>query len=134
MDYFAEAFGGFDPPGDPDGALKFVLNAILMGDRLDELSSILTDGNEIGPLEGEPAWTLQQRDSEPSSERAACRSWPQGAMFRAYVDPGQFRLGHSEIFERRDALRGYVRNALAVYVARNPPKEDAARAVSSLAE
>jgi hypothetical protein len=49
VDDFAEAFGGFDPPGDPDGALKF---GVLMGDRLDELSSILTDGNEIGALGG----------------------------------------------------------------------------------
>jgi hypothetical protein len=134
VDNFAEAFGGFDPPGDPDGALEFALTAILMGDRLDELSSILTDGNEIGALEGEPGWPLQQRDSRPSSERAACRSWPQGAMFRAYVDPDQFRLVHSETFVSRDALRGYMRNALAAYVARNPSKEDAACAVSSLAE
>jgi hypothetical protein len=62
VDYFAKAFGGFDPSGDPDAALKFVLNAILMDNRLDELSSIVTDGHEIGALEGEPGWTLERRD------------------------------------------------------------------------
>jgi hypothetical protein len=98
VDYFAQAFGGFDPSRDPDAALKFVLNAIMMHDRLDGLSSILTDGHEIGALEGEPGWTLERRDSGLAGESSAYRNWPPGARFRAYVDPNQFHLGHSEAF------------------------------------
>jgi hypothetical protein len=132
VDYFAQAFGGFDPSGDPDAALKFVLNVIMMDDRLDELSSVLTDGHEIGALEGEPGWRLERRDSGPAGERPAYGNWPQGASFRAYVDPDQFHLGHSEAFAGSSAFHKYVRNALAAYIARNPSNEEAARAISSL--
>jgi hypothetical protein len=132
VDYFPQAFGGFDPSGDPDAALKLVLNAIMMDDRLDELSSILTDGHEIGALEGEPGWTLQRRDSGPAGERPAYRSWPPDARFRAYVDPEQFRLGHSEAFASSGAFHKYVRSALAAYIARNPSNKEGARAISSL--
>jgi hypothetical protein len=132
VDYFPQAFGGFDPSGDPDAALKLVLNAIMMDDRLDELSSILTDGHEIGALEGEPGWTLQRRDSGSAGEEPAYRSWPQDARFRAYVDPDQYHLGHSEAFAGSSAFYKYVRNVLAAYVARNPSSAEAARAISSL--
>ena len=132
VDYFAQAFGGFDPSGDPDAALKFVLNAILMDDRLDELSSIVTDGHEIGALEGEPGWTLQRRDSGPAGDMPGYRNWPQGASFRAYVDPDEFRLGHSEAFASSIAFHNYVRNVLTAYVARNPASENVARAISLL--
>jgi hypothetical protein len=132
VDYFAQAFGGVDPLRDPDAALKFVLNAIMMDDRLDELSSILTDGHEIGALEGEPGWTLERRDSGLAGERSAYRNWPPGARFRAYVDPNQFHLGHSEAFAGSRVFHKHVRNALAAYVARNPSNEETARAISSL--
>lgn len=132
VDYFAQAFGGFDPSGDPDAALKLVLNAIVMDDRLDELSSIVTDGHEIGALEGEPGWTLERRDGGPAGDMPAYRNWPQGARFRAYVDPDQFRLGHSEAFASSSAFHTYARGVLAAYVARNPSNEEAARAISLL--
>ena len=132
MSYFSEAFGGFDPSGDPDAALKFVVNAIMMDHRLDELSSVLTDGHEIVGVEGEPGWILERRDSGPAGERPGYRDWPQGARFRAYVDPNQYHLGYPEAFAGSSAFHKYVRDALAAYIARNPSKEEAARAISLL--
>jgi hypothetical protein len=131
-DYF-EAFGGLDSSDDPDASLKFVLNALMMSEQLEDLATILTDGHDTGGLEGDPGWMLQRRDSGPGGDMPGYQKWPQGATFRAFVDPDEFHLEHPEAFANNSVFHKYVRDIVAAYVARNPAKQEAVRAILSLA-
>jgi hypothetical protein len=101
MDYFDEAFGGFRPQIDPDAAVKFALNSLLMDERLSELSCLLTDGHEIGAVEGEPGWIIERRDSGPAGNIDAYAHWSQNAHFYAHVDAEAFQLAHPGFFTVR---------------------------------
>ena len=116
MDYFFEAFGRFDPQNDPDAAVKFVLNNILMDNRLTELSYLLTDGHEIGGIEGEPGWGVERRDAGASGAIYGDVDWPAGTTFHAYVDEDSFTLGFPEQYLKADQFRNYVRQAMTAYV------------------
>jgi hypothetical protein len=132
-DYYDEAFGGLDLSEDPDASLKFVLDEIVTSGRLDELAIILTDGHRIGALEGDPGWMLQRRDSGPGGDMPGYQKWPQGASFRAYVDPDELNIEHPEAFANNSVFHKYVRDIVAAYVARNPAKQEAVRTILSLA-
>jgi len=87
MDYLDLAFGAFNPQLDKDAAVKLALNVILMDERFRELSCVITDGHEIGAIEGEPGWIIERRDSGPSGEMPGYAHWPKNARFHARVDP-----------------------------------------------
>jgi hypothetical protein len=131
LNYLELAFGGFNPQFDQDAAVKLALNVILLDERLSELASILTDGHEIGGLEGEPGWTIERRDTAHSGNMPGYANWPENARFRAYVDPRNFELGHANIFMDIELFHGYVRKAIEAYLVKNPSKVDIANLVIS---
>lgn len=107
-DYCQEAFGRFDPQDDSDAAVKFVLSILVMDSRFDELGDLLTDGHDLGALEGDPGWIVERRDSGPTGTMPGYASWPEGKTFRAFVDPSSFELGYPEVFVDASVFRGYV--------------------------
>lgn len=123
MEYFNTAFGGFAPHQDKDGAVKFALNAILMDNRVQELSELVVDGNPLGGIEGEPGWILERRDV--SDNQVAYANWPKGARFMASVDEEAFRLQHSQYFMSRDAFIKYLMPAIDAYIAADPSRASA---------
>lgn len=122
MDYLNEAFGGFAPHLDTDAAVKFVLNVILMDDRLDELALLLTEGHDIGGIEGDPGWILERRDLVEGSNLTGYTEWPDWARFRAFVDSDGYELAHPEFFMDKATFYRYALAALQSYVKINPGK------------
>lgn len=131
MDYLQEAFGGFNPQVDQDAAIKFALSIILMDERLSELPCLLTDGHDIGGVEGEPGWIIERRDTGPSGDMPGYVDWPENAHFHVHVEPSAFELAHPHMFMGIDEFHSYVRKAIEAYVAKNPSKIDVAKLVIS---
>jgi hypothetical protein len=121
MEYFNTALGGFAPHRDKDGAIKFALNAILMDNRVQELSELVIDGNPLGGIEGEPGWILERRDVADDNEIAHL-NWPKGARFMASVDEQVFRLQYSQCFMSRDTFIKYLMSAIDAYVSADPSR------------
>lgn len=132
VDYLNEAFGGLDPRKDADAAVKFALNLVFMDERFVELSRLLSDGDDIGAVEGEPGWILERRDTGASGDMPGYAAWPSGAKFRAYVEPSAFDLAHPEVFMSTKTFHAYVRSALDVYIRRNPAKIKTVDSVESV--
>ncbi len=128
MDYFDAAFGGFAPHRDEDAAVKFVLNALLMDHRLDELANLAAECNRLGAVEGEPGWRLERRDAVDEGN-TAYGGWPTGTRFHAYVDPQGYELAHHECFLDRAAFSRYVQRALRAYIETNPSSAKSAARV-----
>lgn len=124
MEYFNTAFGGFAPLKDKDGAVKFALNAILMDNRVQELSQLVVDGNPLGGIEGEPGWILERRDVADDN-KVAYANWPKGARFMASVEEEAFRLQHSRCFMSRDAFIKYLTPAIDAYISADPSRATA---------
>ncbi len=120
MDYFRTAFGGFSPHRDEDAAVKFVLNAVLMDHRVEELAELVVDGSQLGGIEGEPGWMLEGRDAADEGNEAAYPGWPAGARFKASVDEDAYTLQHPKFFMSRETFIGYLAPALEAYVEANP--------------
>ncbi len=118
MSYIKEAFGGLNPQTDRDAAVKFSLDSVLLDARLEELRDLLTEGSDLGGVEGEPGWTLERRDKNNKS--AGYVGWPPQARYRAFVDPAAYRLRFPERFYDAAGFHAYVRSALAAYSARHP--------------
>jgi hypothetical protein len=119
MDYFNAAFGGFAPHRDPDAAIKFSLNVVLMDHRLDELAEVLKDGSSVGGMEGEPGWSLERRDIADEGNEAAYPGWPSGARFKAEVNQEAFALSNPVRFMTRAEFVHYVFLAAEAYAAFN---------------
>jgi hypothetical protein len=132
MDYLQEAFGGFNPQADQDAAVKFALNIILMDERLNELSKLLTDGHKIGGVAGEPGWIIERRDTGPSGDHSFYADWPKNTHFHAHVEPSAFELAYPDMFMEVEAFHSYVSKAIEAYVAKNPSKVNMAQPVISL--
>jgi hypothetical protein len=123
MDLFKAAFGGFAPQTDPDAAAKFCLQTLAADHRLPGLASVLTEGSDIGGIEGVPGWLLERRDDgDPAPGYAA---WPSTAKFRAFVDPQEYELATPEQFYTRAEFLPLVQAIVAAYVARYPDRADA---------
>ncbi len=131
MDYFNDAFGDFNPQTDPHAAVKFVINNMLMDDRLNELICLLTDGHDIGGVEGEPGWIVERRDTGPSGDMPGYADWPIGVNFRVYVDQDSFHLAHPQQFLKIDDFHNYVHKAIDAYLVKNPSKTSIGNAVIS---
>lgn len=122
MDYFKTAFGGFDPHIDEDAAVKFILNVVLLDNRLDELVEIFIDGNQLGGIEGEPGWMLERRDVADEGNEMVYPGWPAGARFKASVDKDAYRLKHSEYFMDLEGFIKYLVLVIDAYVAADPAR------------
>lgn len=120
MDYFKDAFGGFDPQLDADAALKFSLDGLFADDRLDDLAALLSDG-KVGGLEGEPGWIIEKRDG---GQTPGFEDWPDHAYFRSFVDPDSYRLSHAEFFCDQVTFGKYVAAIADVFAMRNPSYDD----------
>ncbi|WP_148289213.1 hypothetical protein [Herbaspirillum sp. B65] len=120
MDYFVEAFGGFDPCHDKDAALKFCLDIMMADHRLGELERLLSTDDFFGGVEGEPGWIIERRsdDRHPGYE-----SWPVNARFRAYVEPDSYLLTYPEFFSDRITFARYVQAIVSVYKRRHPENQ-----------
>jgi len=91
-------FKGFSPQRDPDAAMKFSLNCILMEDRIEHLSWLATDGHRFGGVSGEPGWEIERRDSSSSADVSGYESWPEWASlnrprFRRHLAAINYGLG-----------------------------------------
>ncbi|MGV1838524.1 hypothetical protein ACQZ6C_27500 [Rhizobium rhizogenes] len=131
MDYFEEAFGGFEPHIDEDAAVKFALSIILMDRRLPELSHLVTDGDQIGGMEGEPGWIIERRD-EGLGDVSYYANWPENTRFHAYVDPDVYHLVHPGIFMDTATFHNYVRKGLDAYLKVNPSEAAVVQIIRSL--
>lgn len=128
MDYFREAFGGFNPLQDRDAALKFCLNVLVADHRLGELVRLLSDPQLAG-VEGDPGWIIECRRE---GESEGYEAWPEDARFRAYVDPVGYSLNYPEFFSDRATFLRYVRAIVAVYKHRHPENAGKVRGVDEL--
>ena len=131
MNYPQDAFNGFDPQVDHDAAVKLTLSVIFMNERLNELSSLLTDGHEIGGLEGEPGWIIERRDAGPPGDHPYFANWPTSTHFHAHVDPRIFQLAFPDVFMETHEFYGYVLKAVDEYLAKNPADSRAAELITS---
>ena len=131
MDYLQQAFGGLNPQTDQDAAVKLALDVIFMDNRLNELSCLLTDGHDIGGVEGEPGWLIERRDMGPAGELPYYAEWPGKARFRAHVEPTSFELAYPDMFMEAGDFRRYVAKAIDAYLVENPTESDVAQLVIS---
>lgn len=115
MDFLRPAFGGLNPQTDQDAAVKLALNSILMDDRLQELSYLLTDDHEIGGIEGEPGWLIERKDTG-SSAISYYAEWPKNTSFHVRVEPTAFELAYPDIFMSTSDFYHYVQMAIEAYL------------------
>ncbi|MEI9997636.1 MAG: hypothetical protein WDM91_23780 [Rhizomicrobium sp.] len=117
MDYFTEAFGGFDPQRDADAALKFSLDSLLGDERVDDLVALLSADSRVGGLEGEPGWIIEKREE---GQTLGYEDWPSTACFRSFVDPDSYRLAHPEFFCDKSTFERYVCAIADAFAERHP--------------
>jgi len=116
MSYLQDAFGVFNPQLDQDAAVKLALDVILMDERFDELVYLLTDGHEIGGIEGEPGWIIERRDTTASGDNPSYTNWPNGARFHAHVDVNAYELAYPDIFMKESEFHEYVKKGINAYI------------------
>ena len=126
MDYFNEAFGGFNPQADRDAALKFCLEAILADRRFVDLDKLLPVKTTCGGIAGEPSWIIERRDE---GETNGYESWPEFALFRAFVDPDGYELAYPEFFCDKSTFAKFVCSAMRAYCDRNPEHSEEAKLI-----
>ena len=129
MDFFSEAFGGFDPISDKDAAMKFCLNAVLMDRRFVDLDRLLPDVSNVGDIEGEPGWIIERRNE---GDTLGYDGWPQPSRFRAFVEPDSYELAFPEFFYDRSAFISLVSSAVRAYCDRHPERGDVASILKRL--
>lgn len=130
MDYCKAAFGGVALYRDEDAAVKFVLNFVLMDNRVQELVQLVVDGSAFGGIEGEPGWMLERRDVADESNHTAYPDWPAGARFKASVDEDAYRLEQPEYFMSRETFMKYLILAIDAYLAADPSRAEAPAVVA----
>ncbi|MDN6882544.1 hypothetical protein QMO14_02905 [Variovorax sp. CAN2819] len=129
MDFLRLAFGELNLKSDQDAAIKLALNSIFIGDRLPELSCLLTDGHEIGGVEGWPGWLIERKD-KISSEISYYAKWPKNADFHVHVEPGALELGYPDMFMSAEDFCHYVRMAIKVYLISGAANDNIARQIN----
>jgi hypothetical protein len=126
MDIYDAAWGRPAYWDDPDAAAKFALAAIGRDARrmLGALANLVTANGPVGELEGDPGWTLERRD--PGNEAPGYANWPEGAAYRAFVDPLQFRIGMPQQYYDRDSFHALVAHLLDALEQLHPDQAAAA--------
>ena len=123
MDFFKDAFDGFQPYLDEDAAIKFALNSLLMDRKLFRLVALVNKSSDVGCIEGDPGWELESID-ESDRQLSGYSSWPEWASYRAAVDSDCFQLAHPEVYLKELEFKSYVKKALDAYLERNPDSRD----------
>lgn len=126
-----ENFKDFNPQVDQDAAIKCVLGIIFKDERLRELSCLLTEGHEMGAVEGALGWVIERRDTGSSGDMPGYVDWPENSYFHVYVEPRKFELPHPHMFLGIDEFHCCVRKTIGAYVAKNPSNIDDAKLVIS---
>lgn len=126
MDYFNDAFGGFNPQEDKDAALKFCLDVILADRRFVDLNKLLPVKTTCGGVEGEPGWIIERRDE---GETKGYEDWPEFARFRAFVDPEEYELAYPEFFCDKGTFEKFVSSAIQAYCDRHPEENQEIEAI-----
>ena len=118
MRYLSKAFGATRLFDDPNAAVKFSLDLILMDRRFGDLAQLLNEGSGVFEVAGEPGYSLQRR----APVHSGGGDWPEGKVFRAFVEPSGYELDHPEGFYTTEEFEGYVSMALGAYVSANPTR------------
>lgn len=125
-----DPFGGFSPQSDEDAAAKLALVVLATDDRVDDLVELLTPDDPVGALEGDPGWLLERRDDGDTAIGYA--DWPEGASYRARVDPGAYRLAWPERYYDKTDFHRLVRAILDAYLAHRPHQTELVARVAAL--
>lgn len=124
MDYFEDAFGGFNPAKDKDAALKFSLCVLMMDHRIEELLALIKGVDGLGGIEGVPGWLIEKRGDD---EHIGYESWPKEARFKASVDPDGYLLTYPEFHSDKETFYKYVQAIVAIYETRHPEFKEVAQ-------
>lgn len=129
MDLYDAAYGRPVYRDDPDAAVKIALAAIGRELRrmLGALGNLLTVNGPVGEVEGDPGWSLERRVEGNAMPGYA--AWPEGAAYRATVDPMVFGLGTSQQYYDRDSFHLLARQMLDAVEQLNPGHASAVAAV-----
>jgi hypothetical protein len=130
MDYLRDAFGGFFPDSDEHAAAKFALDVLAADDRVADLVDLLTEGDPVGIVGGEPNWELERRDDGDTA--IGYVDWPRGAKYRAWVDPDAYPLEWPERFYGKAEFHELVRALIDAYLAHNPHQAKQVAKVAAL--
>lgn len=128
MNLFRDAFGQYDPLGDPDVGAKVALEAIGRTDSLADLTSLFAENSRVGGLEGDPGWTIERR-RPLGSTAPGYKDWPGEAEFRVFVDPGAMALTHQERYYRGSDLLPLVHALAGAYPATTAVQRNAVAAL-----
>lgn len=116
MDLFQKAFGGeFEPHLDKDGAIKFILNSLMMDKGMDRLFELLDVSQQVGCIEGEPGWEFE-RVEDGDRGLVGYSLWPHWASFRAFVDPESYELVAPEAYYTAEVFKGFASQAVDAYL------------------
>ena len=112
INYFTEAFGGFDSNEDDDAALKFCLDSIFSDGYFEELSRLISQAPKLGAFLGEPGWKLKRR---LHTGLEGYETWPKAASFCASVDVDSYELGYPEFYCDRSTFMEYLKRIIGVF-------------------
>lgn len=125
MDYFNEAFDGFDPLLDRDAALKFVLDSLVQDKRFKHLDLLLSSDGQVDCLEGAPNWVIEKRLNTN-------HDWPSPADFRIFVSPEGYRLMYPEFFCEHKTFIRYLTLIINAYKRRHPEDMEESKTLAKL--
>ena len=97
MSLYPEAFGRYDPQGDPLFAVKLIVAVMVADGHSDMLAGLVDGTSEFETIEGEPGWVLERRATD----------------FRAWLPPELIESARPEVIVGRAALAAFLEAALA---------------------
>jgi hypothetical protein len=120
---------GCDPQHDKDASVKFILDVLLLGKRFigDSVSiaQLIYEKNEFfHGIGGDPGWSLSRKQPPNAMEGRFDPDivWPEGATFRAYVDPDDYELKYPEMFLTKAEFYDYLQKGIDAFLERHPDK------------
>lgn len=132
MNLFLKAFGSkFEPHLDKDATIKFILNTLLMDRDIDRLIELLDISQNVGGIEGEPSWELEQAEDKDRS-LPGYSEWSNWAYFRATVDPDFYELSHPEAYYTTEDFLRFVNLAVAAHLETYPEERNRLAALITL--
>jgi hypothetical protein len=117
---------------------RLVLDSIFEKRQFDQLACLLTEGNVLNCMRGEPGWELKRCDPKES-----CPSWvtkySSGISFYVYVNPEKFYLNYHKSISHQSAmsegwLHDEIKNSLRDFLEDNPSEIAAVQPVIAVLE
>lgn len=96
MSLYPQAFGPYDPAGDPLFAAKLIVAVMVADGHSDMLKALLDGSSDFETIEGEPGWTLERREAD----------------FRAWLPPEVIASASPEVIVGRPTLAAFLEAAL----------------------